>query len=122
MLEGLRNGCEVFLLNNASLGMLKCTLKSPVLSSHAAAAHPEHQNVPFDPPHLQVFKAVRSGVQPVAVKVLNDASPKHLADFQREITILRGLQDSNVVQFQGLSWREGRMLLVTEFMAGAFTL
>ena len=67
---------------------------------------------------VKVFKAMRNGVQPVAVKVLNETSPKHLADFQREIGILRGLRDSNVVQFQGISWREGRMMLVTEFMAG----
>ena len=69
--------------------------------------------------NVQVYKAMRNGVQPVAVKVLHEASPKHLADFHREVTILRGLRDSNVVQFLGVSWREGRMLLVTEFMAGA---
>ena len=53
-----------------------------------------------------MFKGLRSGVQPVAVKVLNEHTPKQLADFQREINILRSLHDTNVVQFLGVCQRQ----------------
>ena len=53
-----------------------------------------------------MYKGLRSGVQPVAVKVLNEHTPKQLADFQREIHILRGLHDTNVVQFLGVCQRQ----------------
>ena len=55
---------------------------------------------------MQVYKGLRSGVQPVAVKVLKEHTPKQLADFQREIHILRSLHDTNVVQFLGVCQRQ----------------
>lgn len=48
---------------------------------------------------LQVFKALRGGVQVVAVKVLHDAEVGGM-NFVREIAILKGCRHSNIVQFQ----------------------
>ena len=48
---------------------------------------------------LQVFKALRGGVQVVAVKVLHDAEVGGV-NFTREIAILKGCRHSNIVQFQ----------------------
>ena len=59
---------------------------------------------------------MRAGVQPVAVKVLRDPTEKQLSAFQREVSILQGLRDNNVVQFLGVCHSQGRVMLVTEFM------
>ncbi len=48
---------------------------------------------------LQVFKALRGGVQVVAVKVLHDAEVGGM-NFVREIAILKGCRHTNIVQFQ----------------------
>ena len=65
---------------------------------------------------VQVYKANRFGVQPVAVKVLKEESKKQLDSFKREIVMLRSLRDNNVVMFLGACVQEGRMMLVTEYM------
>lgn len=65
---------------------------------------------------VQVYKAMRAGVQPVAVKVLRDPTEKQLSAFAREVSILQGLRDHNVVQFLGVCYSKGRVMLVTEFM------
>lgn len=65
-----------------------------------------------------VYKAMRAGVQPVAVKVLRDPTEKQLSAFAREVSILQGLRDHNVVQFLGVCYSKGRVMLVTEFMQG----
>lgn len=64
----------------------------------------------------QVYKANRFGVQPVAVKVLREESGKQIENFKREIELLRGLRDNNIVLFLGACKKEGRLMLVTEFM------
>ena len=50
-----------------------------------------------------VYKARRHGVQPVAVKVLRAATPaggrRGEDGFKREIAILRGCRDANILQF-----------------------
>lgn len=48
----------------------------------------------------QVFKALRGGVQVVAVKVLKDEEVGGVASFIREIAILKGCRHTNIVQFQ----------------------
>ena len=48
---------------------------------------------------LQVFKALRGGVQVVAVKLLHDAEVGGM-NFVREIAILKGCRHTNIVQFQ----------------------
>jgi hypothetical protein len=58
----------------------------------------------------QVFKAVRNGVQTVAVKiftdqVLNDNPARYAEAFRREIFILRSCHDRNIVQFMGACLR-----------------
>ena len=68
-----------------------------------------HTCLPCTPPHLpslwpevQVYKALRHGVQPVAVKVLaagSDARQLALSDFRREVAILKACRDANIVQF-----------------------
>jgi hypothetical protein len=49
-----------------------------------------------------VFKALRGGVQTVAVKILHDAEVGG-DKFVREIAILKGCRHSNIVQFQASS-------------------
>ena len=48
---------------------------------------------------MQVFKALRGGVQVVAVKILHDAEVGSF-NFVREIAILKGCRHTNIVQFQ----------------------
>ena len=60
---------------------------------------------------VQVFKALRNGVQIVAVKVFKEEatrgaitslnSPYHAAQFRQEISILKSCHDKNIVQFIG---------------------
>ncbi|PSC68117.1 serine threonine-kinase [Micractinium conductrix] len=69
----------------------------------------------------RVFKAMRFGVQPVAVKVL--ASPPDAAlglqeDFEREVQLLRACKDPNIVAFLGASIANDLTLLVLEFCEG----
>lgn len=56
----------------------------------------------------QVFKALRGGVQTVAVKILHDAELGG-DKFVREIAILKGCRHSNIVQFQASNNRICRM-------------
>jgi serine/threonine protein kinase len=63
-----------------------------------------------------VFKANRFGCQPVAVKVLREESGKQIENFQREIELLRGLRDNNIVLFLGVCLKDKQLMLVTEFM------
>ncbi|KAK9796974.1 hypothetical protein WJX73_004151 [Symbiochloris irregularis] len=65
-----------------------------------------------------VYKALRNGVQPVAVKVLRNPTEKQLTAFRNEVSILQSLRDNNVVQFLGVCQSCGRIMLVTEFMQG----
>ena len=56
----------------------------------------------------QVFKAMRSGYQVVAVKIFTEQmreqeQRRYAEAFKREITILRSCHDRNVVQFIGAS-------------------
>ncbi|PRW33901.1 serine threonine- kinase [Chlorella sorokiniana] len=70
-----------------------------------------------------VFKALLHGVQPVAVKVLGgSAAPgsKDMSDaeWEHEIAVLRACRHMHVVQFLGVCFQEGRLLLVTEHLEG----
>jgi len=65
----------------------------------------------------QVFKAMRGGVQPVAVKVFpSDATDMQMAEFQKEVVILKSCRDRNIVQFLGACVTDTQTCLVTEFM------
>jgi hypothetical protein len=64
------------------------------LMAHVSGCAPDQATLPD-----QVFKALRGGVQVVAVKVLHDAEGGGLS-FVREIAILKGCRHSNIVQFQ----------------------
>jgi hypothetical protein len=72
----------------------------------------------------QVYKALRNGVQPVAVKVIPASSRGGEANqiardaTRQEIAILRHCRDQNVVQFQGAYLGPEKTLLVTEYMEG----
>lgn len=58
-----------------------------------------------------MYKALRNGVQIVAVKVFKEemtrgainsfTSPYHAAQFRQEISILKSCHDKNIVQFIG---------------------
>ena len=64
-----------------------------------------------------VYKALRDGVQPVAVKVLGGMEAGRRRDeFIREVTLLRSCRDRNIVQFIGACIRDSEAMLVTEFM------
>lgn len=63
----------------------------------------------------QVFKAMRGGVQPVAVKVFpSDATDMQMAEFQKEVVILKSCRDRNIVQFLGACVTDTQTCLVTE--------
>eukprot|EP00884_Botryococcus_braunii_P016058 jgi/Botrbrau1/3135/Bobra.0070s0107.2 len=70
----------------------------------------------------RVFKAVRNGVQIVAVKIFTDqlssaaCSAQYSEELKREIFLLRSCHDRNIVQFLGAHIGEGNTILVTEFM------
>ena len=72
----------------------------------------------------RVFRGLRGGVQPVALKVLHDGSAAAAeaddrAAFSREVAILRACRHPNIVAFAGVSQAaDGRLLLVTEYCAG----
>ncbi|KAL4529628.1 hypothetical protein Ndes2437B_g08800 [Nannochloris sp. 'desiccata'] len=71
----------------------------------------------------RVYKALRGGVQPVAVKELQIGSSGGMQQmsvdaFKQEIAILRGCRDANIVQFQGAYLGPDQTLLVTEYMEG----
>ena len=68
------------------------------------------------PARPQVYKAHRFGVQPVAAKVLREESGKQIENFKREIDLLRGLRDNNIVLFLGVCKKDGQLMLVTEYM------
>ncbi|KAK2080725.1 hypothetical protein QBZ16_000579 [Prototheca wickerhamii] len=69
-----------------------------------------------------VFKALRNGVQPVAVKVVSptsgDMRSTAIEDFTREISILKACRDVNIVQFVGASLTPDNTMLVTEYCEG----
>lgn len=49
-----------------------------------------------------MYKALLDGVQEVAIKVFHDVhSPVQEADILREVAILKGCRDRNIVQFYG---------------------
>jgi hypothetical protein len=51
---------------------------------------------------VQVYKALLDGVQEVAVKVFHDVhTVVQEADILREVAILKGCRDRNIVQFYG---------------------
>lgn len=67
----------------------------------------------------EVLRGVRGGVQDVAIKVLCGNAAQGPGDaLVKEIQVLKDLRDRNVVQFYGAVIREGRMMLVTEYMPG----
>ncbi|KAK9829623.1 hypothetical protein WJX72_006940 [[Myrmecia] bisecta] len=66
-----------------------------------------------------VFRALRSGVQDVAVKTLTRADSHQLQQFRKEISILKSLSfDRNIVQFYGACVQGGKPMLVLEYMEG----
>ncbi|KAK9811452.1 hypothetical protein WJX72_004105 [[Myrmecia] bisecta] len=66
-----------------------------------------------------VFRGLRGGVQDVAVKMLTRVDDEQLAQFRKEISILKSLSfDRNIVQFYGACLQEGRPMLVLEYMEG----
>ena len=63
---------------------------------------------------LQVYKAMKDGVSPVAVKVFpSNATDVQLEEFQREVVILKSCRDRNIVQFLGACIEDGQTFLVT---------
>ncbi len=64
------------------------------------AARPCHRCASGLIPGAQVFKAVRGGVQFVAVKVLHDLSEEQSSSFGHEIAVLKSCRHPNIVQFQ----------------------
>jgi hypothetical protein len=68
-----------------------------------------------------VYKGRYQGSTDVAVKLVTGHSPKEVARFANEVTILQALRHTNVVQFLGASLEEdaatgGRVMLVTEYL------
>ncbi|KAL0046581.1 hypothetical protein WJX82_004436 [Trebouxia sp. C0006] len=67
----------------------------------------------------KVFKGLKNDVQPVAIKVLNQTDAHQLAEFAKEIQLLRKLSfDRNIVQFYGACLQEENTMMVLEYMEG----
>ncbi|KAI7838603.1 hypothetical protein COHA_007611 [Chlorella ohadii] len=70
----------------------------------------------------KVYKALRHGAQPVAVKVLAAVGEARYQSqeeaFVREIALLRACRDPNVVAFLGACIQSDRTMLVTEYCDG----
>ncbi|GAB4822994.1 hypothetical protein N2152v2_010040 [Parachlorella kessleri] len=67
----------------------------------------------------RVYKALKGGVQAVAVKRLNKVTQKQKAQFDQEAGMLRYVsRDANVTQFYGACVTNGDMMLVEELMEG----
>jgi len=65
-------------------------------------------------PAAQVYKAIKDGVTPVAVKVFpSNATDVQQEEFQREVVILKSCRDRNIVQFLGACVEAGQTFLVT---------
>lgn len=58
---------------------------------------------------------MRGGTQAVAVKVFpSDATDIQMADFQKEVVILKSCRDRNIVQFLGACVTDTQTCLITE--------
>ncbi|KAL4437438.1 hypothetical protein ABPG75_004577 [Micractinium tetrahymenae] len=70
----------------------------------------------------KVYKGLRHGVQPVAVKIIptrgDPTSAAALNEARREIAILRACRDVNIVQFVGAHLGPEETWLVTEYLEG----
>ena len=68
----------------------------------------------------QVYKAIKDGVTPVAVKVFpSNATDVQQGEFQREVVILKSCRDRNIVQFLGACVEAGQTFLVTGAAEGS---
>lgn len=67
----------------------------------------------------KVFKGLKNEVQQVAIKVLNHTDANELANFAKEIHLLRKLSfDRNIVQWYGACLQEENTMMVLEYMEG----
>ncbi|KAL4424052.1 hypothetical protein ABPG75_001353 [Micractinium tetrahymenae] len=64
----------------------------------------------------QVYKAFLHGVHPVAVKVFQTQDDVPVADFWKEVSILRTCRHRNIVRFQGACVDGDTTMMVTELM------
>ena len=62
-----------------------------------------------------VFLAEMDGATPVAVKIVSQ-NPREVRRFVQEVSILKSLRHTNVVQFLGAFFSEDRIALLTEFL------
>ena len=80
------------------LNLLPCNRKGSKQSSASSPEIHSHQWRVSGLHGLQVYKAIRGGSQPVAVKVLHDREEG--PDFGQEIALLKACRHSNIVAFQ----------------------
>jgi serine/threonine protein kinase len=66
----------------------------------------------------EVFKALRDGVDEVAVKIIriSNCTPKVVAQFKAEIDLISKLRHRNIVQFYGACIQPQDLYMVTELM------
>ena len=65
---------------------------------------------------LQVYRGILRGMSAVAVKEVNSPNQHHQERFLREIALMRGCYDENIVAFRGAIVGESRTLLVMQYM------
>ena len=63
-----------------------------------------------------VFLAEMDGATPVAVKIVSNQQPREVRRFVQEVSILKSLRHTNVVQFLGAFFSADRIALLTEFL------
>ncbi|KAK9824767.1 hypothetical protein WJX74_006661 [Apatococcus lobatus] len=67
--------------------------------------------------HRQVYRGLMHQSTPVAIKIITEQTQKEKLQFVQEISILKNLRHTNIVQFTGGLIDAARIVLVTEFMA-----
>ncbi|KAK9833244.1 hypothetical protein WJX84_000311 [Apatococcus fuscideae] len=63
-----------------------------------------------------VYRGILRGMSAVAVKEVNSPNQHHQERFLREIALMRGCYDENIVAFRGAIVGESRTLLVMQYM------
>eukprot|EP00884_Botryococcus_braunii_P020080 jgi/Botrbrau1/6756/Bobra.0324s0041.1 len=66
----------------------------------------------------QVYKGKYKGCSPVAIKVLEDVTRDTSEEIMKEIAILNACRHPHIVQFQGVAFTSGHVLLIMEYMDG----
>eukprot|EP00884_Botryococcus_braunii_P016077 jgi/Botrbrau1/3152/Bobra.0070s0118.1 len=66
----------------------------------------------------EVLQGVYQGIQPVAIKVLNNITADQKGKLSKEVVVLRACRHPHIVSFQGVALMNDKVWLVMELMSG----